>query len=497
MNTKKKTAVNVIVGVGSQFIILLLGLIVPRIVLLNYGSDTNGLTNTISQIFTYIALLEAGISVSARNAFYKPIKTNDREQISFVASLAKKYYRKVSIVYFGIIVVASILLPFILKTSITYLTICCYIFFEGLTSVVTFYFINTWTTFLRASGESYIINVFMLISRVLCYGVKIVLSLYSVNIAFIQLGFFVISVIQIFIYYFYMKKKYNWIRYNIDTGNARLPERNSNLISEIAWAVFSSTDMIILSIFVSTKSSSVYSVYNMVFIALNGLLNSVYSSINYHLGLEFNSGNKERYIKIHDAFMSFFVGIISLLMSICYFLIIPFVKLYTRGVTDVNYIYNLLPLFFCLVQMLSWSRYVTGNLIGISFRQKKAIKINIAEAIINLFLSLILVNCIGIEGVILATVIALPLKVIYCTYVSDVIILKRKLIKTVSILGINYVLFFICVFIQYFVHLKAANYLILILYGIFLTIILGIIFVFGNIMMNKDVLKIVKLIRRK
>ena len=266
-------------------------------------------------------------------------------------------------------------MPFILKTSITYLTICCYIFFEGLTSVVTFYFINTWTTFLRASGESYIINVFMLISRVLCYGVKIVLSLYSVNIAFIQLGFFVISVIQIFIYYFYMKKKYNWIRYNIDTGNARLPERNSNLISEIAWAVFSSTDMIILSIFVSTKSSSVYSVYNMVFIALNGLLNSVYSSINYHLGLEFNSGNKERYIKIHDAFMSFFVGSISLLMSICYFLIIPFVKLYTRGVTDVNYIYNLLPLFFCLVQMLSWSRYVTGNLIGISLDRKRQLKL--------------------------------------------------------------------------------------------------------------------------
>ena len=362
--------------------------------------------------------------------------------------------------------------------------------------MVTFYFINTWTTFLRANGESYIINIFMLISRVLCYGVKIVLSLYSVNIAFIQLGFFGVSIIQLFIYYFYMKKKYNWIMYNIDTGDARLPEKNSNLMSEIAWAVFSSTDMIVLSIFISTKSSSVYSVYNMVFIALHGLLNSVYSSINYHLGLEFNSGNIERYIKIHDAFMSFFVGSISLLMSICYFLIIPFVKLYTKGITDVNYIYNLLPLFFCLVQMLSWSRYVTGNLIGISFRQKKAIKINIAEALINLTLSLILVFYLGIEGVILATVIALPLKVIYCTYVSDVIILKRKIFKTVSILGINYVLFFICVFIQPFLQLKAANYSILIVYGIFLTITLGIIFALGNIMMNKDVLKIVKLIKR-
>lgn len=497
MNTKKKTAINLLVGVGSQIIILSLGIIIPRIIIMNYGSDTNGLTNTISQIFTYMALLEAGISVSARNAFYKPIKSNDREQISFVASLAKKYYRKVSIVYFGVIVAASVILPLIIKTSVPYLTICIYIFFEGLTSVVTFYYINTWITFLRANGDSYIINIFMLISRVLCYGVKIVLSLYSFNIAFIQVGFFGVSIIQLFIYYFYMTKKYNWIRYNIDTGDARLPEKNSNLISEIAWVVFSSTDMIVLSIFVSTKSSSVYSVYNMVFIALHGLLNSVYSSINYHLGLEFNSGNIERYIKIHDAFMSFFVGSISLLMSICYFLIIPFVKLYTRGVTDANYIYNILPLLFCLVQMLSWSRYVTGNLIGISFRQKKAIKINIAEALINLILSLILVWYLGIVGVVLATVIALPLKVVYCTYVSDVKILKRKPLKTISILGINYALFFICVFIQPFVQLKISGYLNLVIYGILFTILLGLIFAFCNIMMNKDAFKIVKLIRRK
>ena len=72
------------------------------------------------------------------------------------------------------------------------------------------------------------------------------LSLRSVNIAFIQFGYFVVSLIQLVLYYLYMKNKFGWINYNVDTGDAILPDKNANLISEIAWVVFSSTDMIVL-----------------------------------------------------------------------------------------------------------------------------------------------------------------------------------------------------------------------------------------------------------
>lgn len=497
MNEKKKTLTNLTVGVVTQLIVIALGLIVPRIVLVNYGSDTNGLINTIGQIFTYMALLEAGISVSARNAFYKPIKEKDRDDISFVASLARKYYKRVSLVYLLTVILLSFLLPFILKTSVPYWTICIYTLFEGLTSVVTFYFINTWITFLRAKGCSYIINIFSLISRILCYGVKMALSLRSVNIAFIQFGYFVVSLIQLVLYYLYMKNKFGWINYNVDTGDAILPDKNANLISEIAWVVFSSTDMIVLSIFVSTSASSVYSIYNMVFVALQGLLNSVYSSINYHLGLEYNSGNIDRYIKLHDSFMSVFVGSISILMSVCYFLIIPFVNLYTSGVNDTNHIYDFLPLLFCLVQILSWSRYVTGNLIGISFRQKPAVKVNIAEAMINLLLSLILVWKMGIEGVLSATVVALPLKVIYCTYISDIVILKRKPMKTVSILGINYFLFFVYVLLYRFINIKISNYFQFFVSGLFITLFVGISFILANLLVNQDAIEMIKSIKHR
>ena len=195
--------------------------------------------------------------------------------------------------------------------------------------------------------------------------------------------------------------------------------------------------------------------------------------------------------------MTVFIGCMCMLMSVCYFLIIPFVRLYTSGVTDINYIYKYLPILFCLVQILSWSRYVTGNLIGISFRQKPAVKINILEAVINLTLSIVFVFRIGIEGVLLATVIALPIKVIYCTYVSDIIILKRSPWKSILILGSNYLAFGVCVFVHRYINLEINNYMQLIGYGALLMCIMGTCFALINIGVNKDVIQTINYLRNR
>ena len=120
----------------------------------------------------------------------------------------------------------------------------------------------------------------------------------------------------------------------------------------------------------------------------------------------------------------------------------PFVKLYTHGVTDVNYIYSSLPIMFCLIQLLSWSRYVNGNLTALAGYAKQTSYISVIEALMNLSLSILFVHKFGIVGVTLATVIALPLKVIWCVYITDNKVMKRPCFKSLSIIGINFLFFF-------------------------------------------------------
>ena len=492
----RKVIKNFIVGLLSQVIILILGLIVPRIILTHYGSDTNGLMNTITQIFTYMALLEAGISQASRNALYKHIINDNKNEISVVMSASRRYYRKISYIYLAAVVCLAVVIPFILRTEIDYWTIFVFVIFEGLTSVVAFYFINTWTCLLTASGKSYIVNTLTLLNKILCYGIRIILALYSINIAFIQVGYFAVSLIQLGIYYIYMLKKYNWIDYKAASKEYKLPNRNSYITTEVAWTVFSSTDLIVLSIFVSTSLASVYSTYNMVFVALNGLLNSVYSALNYNLGQTYHL-DKTRYTKLHDLFNSIFIGGMTVLMCTAYWMIIPFIKLYTAGVNDINYIYTILPLLFCLVQMLSWSRMTAGTLINIAGRVKPAIKVNILEAAINVILSVILVQFYEIIGVLIATVVALPLKLFYCNYIADVKIMNRKVWKTASIVGINFVVFALAVIVYQFIDITIYSYLLFFGYCAAFFILFAVIVIIANIFVNRDLLKIYKLLKNR
>ena len=420
-------------GLVGQLVVLVLGLIIPRIMISSYGSDTNGLISTITQVFTYMALLEAGIGQAAKNALFKPIAENDRQRINSVLSTAKSYFAKVTRYYALGVLLLAFVAPFFLKTNVSRLTVFFLILFEGLSGVVTFYYIQTPIVLLNSDGRSYVNNYINLANKILGYVVKIMMAVFGLNIVLIQVVYFFITVAKVVVYRWYLHRNYNWIDMSVPTNTQLLQDRNSYILTEMAWTIFSSTDMIVLSTFISTQLSSVYSVYNMVFVNIHVLLNSVATSINYVLGKTYHEGLK-KYEIIHDSFTSIYLGIMTILMSVSYVLIVPFIQLYTHGVADVNYIYTSLPLMFCLIQLLSWSRNVTGNLTGVAGYAKTTSYVSLVEAVINLSLSMVFVKKFGIVGVLLATVVALPLKVIWCIYISDKKVLNRSYKNTFKIL---------------------------------------------------------------
>lgn len=493
---KKKVALNLFSGLISQIIILVLGFVIPRLILVNYGSDTNGLTSTITQIFSYLALLGSGIGQATQNALYPCISKDDKNQISIVISGARLYYKKVCLVYGLIVLILAFALPLVIKTDVSYFTICFYVVFEGLTAIISFYFTSVWSFFLKAVGDNYVDNIIILITKILGYGIKIALVCVGFNIVYIQVGYFVVSLIQLLLYRSYMNKKYSWIDYKAASKEFKLKDRNSYLINEIAVTIFSSTDMIVLSIFVATTMSSVYSIYNMVFVSIDALVSALYYSIKYLLGQSYQD-DIAKYSRYHDAFNSFFLGVVVILCTTSYWLIIPFINLYTSGVNDANYVYKWLPLLFCLIQIFSWSRMVPGNLTGLAGYAKKVSYISVVEAVLNISGSLIMVKILGIYGVLIATVIALPVKIIYVNLLSDKVIMKRSIINTVKIFSVNYVLFGIGVILCHLINLDINSILAWILWAAVILIIDSIVVFTINTLINKDLSVIVKTIKNK
>lgn len=479
---KKKVVLNILTGFGGQLFVMLLGIIVPRILITGYGSDTNGLLGTITQIYTYMALLEAGIGQAARNALFKPFSQNNREEVSHIASIAQAYFKRIT-AYYGLGVIAlSLLLPLIVKSNCSYSTIALITLLQGMSGVVSFFFIQTKSIILMVDGKGYVRNSINVISQSIHYAVQIILAGNGVSVLFIQASYFMITVLKVVIYKIYFDKKYQWINFSKSSPGEKLKDRNAFILTEIAWTMFSSTDMIVLSVFLSTEMASVYSVYNLVYTGINVLLNSIYSNVLFVLGRTYHK-NKTQYCILHDSFTAAFFGGMCVLMSVTYVLVLPFIKLYTSG-ADINYSYTYLPVMFCLVQILSWSRYVSGNLTGIAGYAKPVSHISLIEACINIILSIVFARQYGIVGVLFATVIALPIKVIYCTFISDVKILKRSMWNSLKILIPNSLLFIVTVFAARKLPIKIMNYLDFAIYGVVLLIVLSLIDVLINFCIN-------------
>ena len=493
MRNEKKSDIikNVITGFGGQLIAISLGFIVPRYFITGYGSDINGLISTISQVFTYMALLEAGIGQSARNLLYKPFQEKDEKKTSEIASIAKTYFRKFTFIYgVGVLILAAFL-PAVLKSNVDSITIYLLVFFEGMSGVVSFYFIQTPSIIIDVDGKNYINNSINLINKIVAYVVKIIMAVLGLNIVLLQFVFFLVTVAKVIIYQAYFRKHYDWIKFKKTGKDIKLKDRNSYILTEICWTIFSSTDMIVLSTFLSTQLSSVYGIYNMIFANTSLLINAVYSSISYLLGYSYHE-SLDKYKKVHDSFNSILIGLITILMSVCYVLTIPFVTLYTRGVTDVNYIYTSLPIMFCLIQLISWSRYVSGNLTGIAGYAKQTSYISLIEAVLNLSLSIILVHKLGIVGVTLATVIALPIKVIWCTYVADKKVMKRSYWNSISIIGVNFLFFFGVVILSRIYQPTIISYGQFFMWGLILTIVFGVAGMGLNFLVNKDCWQVIR-----
>ena len=97
----KKLAWNTISGLVMQATTVLCGFILPRAILNRFGSDVNGLINSIAQFLQMIAFLELGVGAVIQSALYKPLADGDPVKISEVLVSGSRFFRKLG----GILVV--------------------------------------------------------------------------------------------------------------------------------------------------------------------------------------------------------------------------------------------------------------------------------------------------------------------------------------------------------------------------------------------------------
>jgi len=415
----KRSFYNIAFGFLSQLMTIAFGLVIPRLFLVNFGSEVNGFMSSITQIFVYLSIFEAGVGAATIQVLYKHIATDDKQGINSILSATSKYYKRTAGFYFLAVVTMSIIYPLFIKSEFGNATVFFVILLTGMGGVINFFFQAKFILLLTAEGKGYIVGNIVLITTIISNAIKIALIINGSNLILIQLFYFIGNLLQMILISVYIKKHYTWIDLNVKPNYAAISKKSSALIHQISGMVFANTDVLILTIFCGLKVVSVYVMYNLIFQMINGLISNINSGFVFVLGSVYNE-NRNKFMNLYNSYELYYLAIVFALYSITYILILPFMKLYTAGVTDINYIDIWLPVLFVIANLMSLARMPAGTVITIAGHFKETQYRSILESIINIVVSLICVNMIGIYGVLIGTIVAL----LYRT--NDIIIYTNK-----------------------------------------------------------------------
>ena len=184
---KKKLYINTIISILSQLVTIIIGLILPRLMLITYGSDVNGLVSSITQMLGFITLLDLGIGAVVQASLYKPLSQKNNKQISLIFSSAQKYFQ----------IIAKILLVYILGLCLYYVIFksnnfswiytVTLIISISISSFAQYYFGICNTLLLNADQKIYVSMVINIVTLILSAIISIILMDSGASIQIVKL----------------------------------------------------------------------------------------------------------------------------------------------------------------------------------------------------------------------------------------------------------------------------------------------------------------------
>lgn len=432
---KKITLINTISSIILQFVTIISGFIIPRLLLETFGSEVNGLVSSLTQFLKYMDLFEGGLSSVILACLYKPLNEKDYKKTSAIISSTDRFYKRLSLFFVIYTVILGIVYPFIVKSKFSFAYISSLTLILSINLFCQYCFSITWRTLLRADKKIYYISMVQILVIVLnTIGVAVGIKIFP-NIHIIKIITATVYLLQPILFNTYVKKHYQ-IDKNAEPDKEALKQRWDGFGINIAAFMHNNTDVIILTLLSELKNVSIYSVYYLVTSGLKSLITSISAGIQPTLGHVYVGEDKEKLNNTFETYEFIIYSATFFLFVVGGLCITPFVQLYTSGVNDANYFRPILGWIMILAEFMFCLREPYVNMAYCANKFKEVSKYAYTEAILNIVLSIIFVIKFGIIGVAIGTLISMTYRTICHIIFLKNNILHRSIMKTVKIFTI-------------------------------------------------------------
>lgn len=409
---KKLLAQNTVSSLIAQITALICGFILPRLFLQHFGSEVNGLVNSITQFLSVISFLELGVGAVVQSSLYKPLAEKDNQQISKVMVSANKFFQRLAQILLVYVVVLMLVYPLIANQDFGFLYTATLIAAISISSFAQYYFGIVNALLLNADQHGYIQYNAQTITIILNTLVCAVMISMNGTVQMVKLATSLIYFARPLALHIYVSRHYR-IDWKIEYTDEPIKQKWNGVGQHVAAVVLDGTDTIVLTVFSTLSNVSIYSVYFLVVKGVKTLFVSMTNGIQALMG---DLWAKRELDQLKNIFAwvewSIHTGT-TYVFSCTAALIVPFVKVYTFGINGANYIQPVFAILLTLANAMHCLRLPYNIMVLAAGHYKQTQKNYIIVAVLNIVISVITVKAWGLIGVAVGTLTAMAYQTIW------------------------------------------------------------------------------------
>lgn len=408
IDVKRNTILGAVTGVINKLVVTLLPFIMRTIMIYFMGTQYLGLSSLFNSILNMLSLAELGFGSALVFSMYKPIAENDDNTLCALLSLYKKIYRII-----GTIILAAGLtvIPFIkyfvsgdIPDDVNLYVL--YLIFLANTTVSYFLFAYK-NSLLLAFQRNDIYSTVNTVLSVLEYGLQITLVILFRNYYCYAIIFPIFTIIGNLVRAVIVQKKYPQY---VCKGIVSKEDRKKIYSKTVALAshkigntISTSLDSLIVSAFLGLSSVAIFGNYNYIVGTVMSIIWIVYASMTAGIGNRMNLHSVSDNYRDFRAIHSFNNVIMCWATGCIMFLYQPFMEVW---VGKENMLGTSSVIVFSMYFYISQSRKIVLLYKDAAGLWKEDQFKPLVGAAVNLLFNIIGVQVIGINGVIMSSIIS-------------------------------------------------------------------------------------------
>lgn len=433
----RAAVINIVANVTLQVVTAIAGLILPAMLIREYGSSINGMIGSIRQFIAYLGLVEAGVGAASMAALYRPLVVKDTFKIGGILSATRLFYRRSGYIFAGLLVVLAVLYPSLVGGQVDERLAFFMVLVIGMGGLAEYLLIGKYRVLLAADQQNYVVALLQSVATIISTATAVALILAGAQILLVQLIVSIISVSRFFVLRRFVRLRYPEIDFYATPIYSAINARWAAFVHQISSVVIFSSPVLLLTVFGDLREVSVYMVYSMVFTAVGSLIGVMSTGLHAGFGQLLSGSDTKELSAAFSSFEYVFFAAMAWAFACAAVLVMPFVELYSANFSDAQYSRPEVAALFLAIGIANNIRIPANVIVAAAGHFRETRNRAILEAAINGLASLALVQRFGITGVLLGSLASYSYRTFDFLIYSSHRVLGRPIRMTIEVVVRN------------------------------------------------------------